>query len=142
MNTAKGFPVCDSSREAFQRDGIATIQQAINPEWLSLLAEAAEEIRAVVKKPPDSVPRAGFTTMRQSGDYLVCENAWTFNDKLKRFVFESGIAEIAASAMGSREARLFETLVIYKEQGCDLPTAWHQDLPQHGVRVDRPAASG
>ncbi len=136
MTHADDRVVSDAVRDSFRRDGVAVVSNAIDPSWLEVLAEAADEIRAavkVVKTAPDHSMPPGFTALRQTGDYIACENGWTFNEKLKRFAFESGVARIAAEAMASREARLFETLMIYKEQGCDLPTDWHQDLPQHGV---------
>ncbi len=124
-------------RETFARDGAAVVRGFVGSAWLELLAEAAEEIRRNVKSgsaPPDGNPAVSLS---QKGDTVYCENGWTFNDRLKRFAFESGVARLAAEAMDSREARLFETLSIYKEQGCDTPTDWHQDFPQHGMEGEQ-----
>ena len=124
-------------REAFARDGAVVIRQLLDPQWLDLLAEVAEEIRHAVKTGEgDGGPRPSVE-MDQKGDYVYCENGWMFNDKLRRFAEASDVACAAAEVMGSKEARLFETLSIYKEQGCDVPTAWHQDLPQHGIEGDQ-----
>lgn len=116
--------VSDAAKKAFAEDGLAVVRGLLDQYWLGVLAEAAEEIRQTVK-----AGGVGFV----AGETVVSENAWTFNDKLKRFAFESGVAQAAAEAMGSHEARLFETLTIYKEVGCDQGTAWHQDFPQHGM---------
>ena len=103
---------------------MALLPGFLETRWLDLLAEAAEEIR-------DSVRNEGLGFV--AGETVVSENAWTFNEKLKRFAAQSGVARAAAEAMDSREARLFETLTIYKEVGCDQGTGWHQDFPQHGM---------
>lgn len=115
--------VSPAERAAFARDGIVKLPGLLDEEWLELLREAAEEIRISVKaQHGDAMGRS-----------LYSENAWTFNPKLKRFAFDSRIAQAAAEVMDSREIRLFETLMIYKEDGCDLGTGWHQDMSQHGV---------
>lgn len=110
--------------DAFAEHGMALLPGFLEPHWLDLLAEAAEEIRVKVR-----TEGVGFV----AGGTVVSENAWTFNDKLERFARESGVAGAAAEAMKSCEARLFETLTIYKEVGCDQGTGWHQDFPQHGM---------
>ncbi len=115
-------------RETFARDGLAVVRGLISRQWLDLLAETAEEVSTAVKD--KTALGAGEAT---SGGTVFSENAWTYNEKLKRFAFESGLARTAADAMGSREARLFETLTVYKQLGCDEGTGWHQDFPQHGM---------
>lgn len=126
-----GGTISPEVRETFERDGVALVRNFVGPEWLDVLAEAADEIRQEVKKgsAPDDAPNA---LLEQRGESVYCENGWRFNEKLRRFAFESGVARLAAEAMASKEARLFETLSIYKEQGADTPTYWHQDWPQHG----------
>lgn len=129
--------ISSQDREEFWRSGAVVIRQLLGENWLDMLAEAAEEIRATVKAGRRNTEFAPTVDMGQQGDYLYCENGWTFNDKLRQFSAQSDIARAAAEVMGSREARLFETLSIYKEQGCDLPTAWHQDFPQHGMQGEQ-----
>lgn len=124
----ENIPAVDAAvRETFQRDGLAVVRGALGREWLDLLAEAAEEIRSAVKD------KTGASGEARTTGTVYSENAWTYNDKIRRFAFESGLARIAAEAMGSAEARLFETLTIYKEDGCDEGTGWHQDYAQHGM---------
>jgi hypothetical protein len=78
---ANSLPV-DDTQDVYSPDGVAVKRHAIDPKWLGLLAEAEDEIRQVVKKPRATVSQTGFTVMRESGDYVTSENAWTFNDKL------------------------------------------------------------
>lgn len=108
----------------FERDGLVKVSGLLDRNWLDLLAEAAEEIRDAVKREHPEVIQGGS---------LYSENAWTFNEKLRRFVLESGVVQAAAEAMDSRTVRLFESLMIYKEEGCDNGTGWHQDMSQHGI---------
>lgn len=125
-------------REQFRQDGVAVIRGFLAPDWLDLLAECAEEIRSEVKGNAASTKDTSDAAVAgQAGEYIFCENGWVFNDKLKRFAFESRVAQAAAEATGSREARLFETLSIYKERGSDSATAWHQDYPSHGMEGEQ-----
>lgn len=119
--------------ESFDRDGVAVLRGFLDAEWLDHMAQCAEEIRNRVKQGDTGEEANEAVVLAQNGDYVFCENGWTFNEKLRRFAFESGVAQAAAEVMKSREARLFETLSIYKERGSDSATPWHQDWPQHGM---------
>jgi ectoine hydroxylase-related dioxygenase (phytanoyl-CoA dioxygenase family) len=114
----------DAVRQAFWRDGMVVVRGALGQEWLDLLTEAAEEVHATVRNGGAGIVYAGGTAT---------DNAWTVNEKIRRLAFDSGLPRIAAEVTSSRETRLFETVTIYKEQGCDSGTPWHQDLLQHGM---------
>ncbi|MGE0384935.1 MAG: phytanoyl-CoA dioxygenase family protein [Gammaproteobacteria bacterium] len=129
--SARPEPTEAPFRTDFDRDGIAIVRGCLGGEWLDRLAGAAERIKDRVLAGDSS---CGVATPDGT---VYTENAWTFEDTVRQFVFESGIASIAAQAMQSREVRLFETLTIYKQVGCDAGTGWHQDLPQHGMVGDQ-----
>ena len=126
MNTAmQSTPsaITEQQRNVFARDGLVKVPGLLSQDWLDLLAQAIAEIRAkVIKEHPEAVDAGSCYS----------ENSWTFNDKIKRFVFESDIAAAAAGILCSKEIRLFETLVIYRAQG-GAGTPWHQDITQHGI---------
>lgn len=133
--------VSEQAKQIFDRDGVVKIPGALAPAWVELLVEAAEEILAETKRMHADAPAESVYKRNESGGFYFTENAWTFNDKLKRFAFDSVVAQAGAEILDSKEIRLFETVAIYKEEGCDQGTAWHQDLPQHGV-TGRQAVSG
>src|SRR6185503_18769057 len=46
-----------------------------------------------------------------------------------RFVFESGVAELAASLMASTKVRFYFDQLLVKQPATVEPTPWHQDIP-------------
>jgi ectoine hydroxylase-related dioxygenase (phytanoyl-CoA dioxygenase family) len=58
---------------------------------------------------------------------------WRENPAYRRFIFESGLGEIAAGLMASRTARLFHDHMLTKEAGTLASTPWHQDQPYYNV---------
>ena len=58
---------------------------------------------------------------------------WRENPAYRRFIFESGLGEIAAELMGSRAARLYHDHMLTKEAGTLASTPWHQDQPYYNV---------
>jgi hypothetical protein len=61
--------------------------------------------------------------------YAVDTHLWPRLDGFRQIAFESGIAEAAATVMGSREVRLYNDTLFVKEPSAPEPTPWHQDLP-------------
>ena len=47
---------------------------------------------------------------------------------VRSFVFGSGVAELAATLMGSASARFYFDHLLVKEPGTESPTPWHQDI--------------
>ena len=58
---------------------------------------------------------------------------WQRIEPMRRFIFESPAAEIAAELMGSDTVRLYHDHVLVKEPGTAQRTPWHQDLPYYNV---------
>lgn len=116
--------VSDVERSAFVRDGIVKLSGLLDQVWLNHLAEAVDEIRETVhREHPECIANDGS---------CYSENAWTFNEKMKWFAFESVVAAAASEVMASREVRLFETLTLYRPKSSG-GTGWHQDISQHGI---------
>ena len=67
------------------------------------------------------------------------DDVWRESPEMMRFLRESPAARVAAEAMGSQQARIYEDLLLYKLSGAG-PTPWHQDEPQWPVVGTKPSA--
>ncbi len=116
--------VTDDLCEAFARDGVVRVPGAVDPVWFDGLLEYAEsELARPGPWATDTNP--GGTTER----LFTSRYNWPTDERLRRFVFESGVGELAADLMGSRTARLYFEQLLVKEPRTTAPTPWHQDLP-------------
>src|SRR5690606_20894713 len=53
-------------------------------------------------------------------------NLWRTDEEVKRFVFATRFAKIAADLLGVANVRLYHDQALFKEPGGG-PTPWHQD---------------
>ena len=117
-----------SRAEDFARDGAVCLRNVIRPEMIDLLRQgidaniAAPSPRAKVASNPDD-----------PGRFIEDFCNWAGNPAYRRFIFESGLGEIAAELMGSTTARLYHDHMLTKEPGTLQPTPWHQDQPYYNV---------
>lgn len=58
--------------------------------------------------------------------FIQVENLWERDDEVRRFVFASRFAKIAADLMGVDRVRLLYDQALFKQSG-GKPTDWHQD---------------
>ena len=63
-----------------------------------------------------------------AGRLFTTRYLWRSEPAMRRFVFESGVAELAATLMGSASARFYFDHLLVKEPGTESPTPWHQDI--------------
>ncbi len=116
--------VTDEMRADFADHGVVKVPEALDPAWFDgLLAYAEEELAHPGRWNSDTNP-GGRTNRLFTSRYN-----WPHNDFLRRFVFESGMGELAADLMGSRTARIFFEHLLVKEPHTTAPTPWHQDIP-------------
>jgi ectoine hydroxylase-related dioxygenase (phytanoyl-CoA dioxygenase family) len=110
--------------EAFDRDGAICVRDAVEPRWIErLLGMAQRQLDAPGRWVNDANP--GQTHNRLFTDRY----RWREDADVRAFVFESGIAQLAAEAMQSRSARFYFDHLLIKEPGTVAPTPWHQDTP-------------
>jgi ectoine hydroxylase-related dioxygenase (phytanoyl-CoA dioxygenase family) len=109
--------------DAFETDGAVGIRGLVADEWIEALRNAMPEILEDTYDPSARMTGApGQKVLSRDGIWRGCE---TF----ARFLFHSGIGEVAANAMRSSTARLYEDLLLYKEAGADGASGWHRDSP-------------
>ncbi len=110
--------------ETFAADGVVKVPQAVSGEYLGPLLELAD--RQLDQPGPwvtDSNPGASterlFTTR-----YL-----WQDEPAVNSFLYNSGVAELAAGALNSTTVRFYFDHLLVKEPNTQAPTPWHQDIP-------------
>ena len=116
--------VTDDIRESYLSDGVVKIPGAVSGEWLSEIAIMAEQELAdpgewVTDTNPGAKTNRLFTSRYR----------WKTDSVINRYVYDSGVAEIAATLMESSTARLYFDHLLVKEPKTEAPTPWHQDIP-------------
>ncbi len=114
----------DAEVAAYGRDGVVCLRDVLDAEWIAALRVGAEKIRAApgeIYHPYVDEPggRVFFNTSRE----------WPRIDELRRAVFESPAARIAACLTGSAKVNVLWDGLFYRTAGVDQPTPWHQDVP-------------
>jgi ectoine hydroxylase-related dioxygenase (phytanoyl-CoA dioxygenase family) len=108
----------------FAADGVVKIERAIDPCFIDPLLELAErQLRAPSRWVTDS--NRGADSSRLFTDRYL----WRDQPLVRRFVFESGIAELAGRLMGTTAARFYFDQLLVKQPATAEPTPWHQDIP-------------
>jgi ectoine hydroxylase-related dioxygenase (phytanoyl-CoA dioxygenase family) len=118
-------PVDTPLREAFQRDGVVIVRNAISPQWVERMRQFAEGQMARPGRWANDQPEND----KGGGRLFMDRYLWRSNEDVRAFAFESGIAAIVGQLMGSRTARLYFDHLLIKEPGTRAPTPWHQDSP-------------
>jgi ectoine hydroxylase-related dioxygenase (phytanoyl-CoA dioxygenase family) len=114
--------------DAFQRDGAVVLRNAIAPDLITLLQDG---IDANLASPS---PRAKIAS--EDGDpgrFIEDFCNWRDNEAYRRFIFESGLGEIAGRLTGSREIRFYHDHMLTKTAATRQPTPWHQDQPYYNI---------
>ena len=110
--------------DAYRRDGVALITEAVDPSWVAQLTEFSKR---QMDSPSELVNdiNPGATEDRLFTDRYL----WRTHDVMNRFVRESGCGRLAAQAMQSRSARFYFDHLLVKKVNTPAITPWHQDAP-------------
>ena len=121
--------ISDEQIETFRRDGAVLIKGLLSPEWLATMSEVCDQARA------NAADNTGYygDDKNEIGETLTADDNFLVIPEMLRFLRESPAARVAAEAIGSKYAQLYEDLLIYKAAGTAAPTPWHQDEPQWPV---------
>jgi ectoine hydroxylase-related dioxygenase (phytanoyl-CoA dioxygenase family) len=111
----------------YWRDGAVCVRNAFGPDDVALAREAIDANLAALS------PYAKRASDDGDGAFVEDFCNWRRIEPLRRFVFESPAAQIAAELMGATEVRLYHDHVLVKEPGTVQRTPWHQDLPYYNV---------
>ena len=109
---------------AFARDGVICVRAAVGTAWIERLLQLAErQMAAPSRWVNDANPG------RKHDRLFTDRYLWRDDADVRAFVFESGVAQLAAEAMQSSSARFYFDHLLIKEPGTVTPTPWHQDTP-------------
>lgn len=110
----------DKAIAEYNENGAAILRGALTPEWIEIGRTAIDYTLT---------QQAAGNDLNAPGEARFFNGlfAWLSQPDIKRIIFESGVAEIAAKVMGSSEARFFYDQILVKEPGAGGRTPWHQD---------------
>ena len=111
----------------YWRDGAVCVRNAFDASFVELAREAIDANLASLS------PYAKRASVTGDGAFIEDFCNWQRIEPLRRFIFESPAAAIAAELMGAATVRLYHDHVLVKEPGTSQRTPWHQDLPYYNV---------
>lgn len=114
--------------ENFQRDGAVCLRRLFSPAEIELLRAG---IDANLAQPS---PRAKVASRADDPGFFIEDFCnWQENERYRRFIFDSGLGEVAGKLMKSSTARLYHDHMLTKEAGTRQRTPWHQDQPYYNI---------
>lgn len=114
--------------ESYARNGAVCIRGLFDQTQLDALADGIEEN---LRHPS---PRAKIASQPDDPGWFFEDFCnWQENSAYHRFIFESGLGEVAARLMQSQQVRLYHDHLLVKEPGTRQRTPWHQDQPYYNV---------
>lgn len=112
--------------DAYDRDGVVLVRNSVAPEWIERLNALIE---AIVASPSRWASDSGEQVAGQQGRALDERYLWRENEGVRRFVFDSGVANLVGQAMQTKTLRFYFDHWFVKEPGTNNETPWHQDAP-------------
>ena len=110
--------------DAFDRDGVIVVRNAVEPAWLERLDAL---IRDIVAAPSGWASDTG--DQGEGGRALDERYLWRSSDEVRAYVFDSGVAALVGQAMRTNNLRFYFDHWFVKEPGTMTETPWHQDAP-------------
>lgn len=108
--------------EQFQRNGSILLPQVLNSRETSIYRTYI--LNAVNRLNQETRPMSERDTYGKA--FLQIMNIWEVDEQVKKLVFSSRLARIAAQLLGVEKVRLYHDQALFKEPGGGL-TPWHQD---------------
>lgn len=107
-------------RKQFRRDGVVCLRNILAPHWVDTIREGIEEQR---------INPGPYSTVLENESFyvLIDQMSSSYNEKLRRAVYESGAGEIVSNLLGGVQVRLIHDQIFYKDSGYVAETPWHQD---------------
>lgn len=130
MSTAnrRRAQVTPSDVETFQRDGAVCLRGLFTTDEVGMLCEGIDVNLA------NPSPRSKVASRPDDPGWFIEDFCnWQRNDKYRDFIFDTPLAEAAASLMQSCTVRLYHDHMLTKEAGTRQRTPWHQDQPYYNV---------
>ena len=124
-----------ATEDAVQRywaDGAVCLRGVFDEAWLAPLREGCEATRA--NPSPDTHWYAGGPGAADV--FYNVSYSWPRVAAFRRFIWDLGVAALAARFARARKVNLLWDGVFYRTAGLDQPTPWHQDVPYWPLEGD------
>lgn len=151
FTTAQRRPgtVTQEEIEAYDRDGVVCLRDAIPRVWVDRLLKAWTRMRADLEAgrkmyhlPPEflardprlaaemaAVDNPKRLSERSSNKFTGCKWMWHWDQDFRDFALQSPAGEIVGRVMRADEVRFYWDQMFVKDAGCGINTYWHADYP-------------
>jgi len=116
--------ITQSEINEYDKNGVVCLRGLFSTYWIDFMRAAFDEAKENHGPYAQSYGEKGV-----QGELFFDVDIWTRLPQFRDYVFNSPVAEIAATLMASSCSRLFYDQIFIKEPGEVAPTPWHQDLP-------------
>lgn len=106
----------------FQKNGSILLREVLHQNEIAVYRQAI--LNAVQRLNQETRPLAERDTYGKA--FLQIMNIWEVDEAIKKLVFSSRLAKIAAQLLGVEKVRLYHDQALFKEPGGGI-TPWHQD---------------
>ena len=117
--------VTDEQVAAFERDGFAVVENALDANEIERYGRAVDAAVAYRSSGDD---RAVEEKTLYEQSFIQCMNLWEDHADVREITFHPRLAEMAARFLGAEAVRVWHDQALYKEPG-GRETDAHQDLP-------------
>jgi len=124
---ADAATISQSQIDSFQADG-AVLIRALFRDWIEVIRAGIE--RNLAAPGPYA---ADNLEPGEPGRFFDDYCNWQRIPEFEEVILHSGVGQVAASLMRSRQVQVFHDHVLVKEPGTTRPTPWHQDSPYYFV---------
>ncbi|MEN0066436.1 MAG: phytanoyl-CoA dioxygenase family protein [Myxococcota bacterium] len=114
------YPVPETARQAFQRDGYVKLPEVCSPAALLTLRRSFDRLFSISL---ENAPPLGFPSL---------EMMWTTDPVCRAFVLSPRLAGIAAALLEVRSVRLYHDNALSKLPGAGR-TPWHYDAHHYPI---------
>ena len=121
--TSPGVPQA-AAIEAYERDGVVSLRNAFDKDWVEKLAEGME---LAINEGVNADTKFNIAAPGEPGFFFYDTFMWQRIDQFRQFVFDSHAADIAANVMRSAELIFYFDFMLVKEPGTSQKTPWHYD---------------
>ena len=109
----------------FNTCGVVAIPDVIPKEQLKTMGEAVD-LAVALRSVGDNRSLDKMSSYEQS--FTQCINLWETDIAVRKFTFNSDLAELSAALLGVEKTRIWHDQALYKKSG-GRSTDPHQDLP-------------
>ncbi|MDC2963601.1 phytanoyl-CoA dioxygenase family protein [Gammaproteobacteria bacterium] len=113
--------------EAFERDGVVLLREALSAEWLMLSEMGLARVLA------DSGVKKQQFFVGEDGEFQETVRNFDNAFEIRRLLFDSPIAAIMGRFMNSKNVWYYSDEFFIKTSGGNERTPWHQDTPYFPV---------